>query len=283
MTFNHYKPEVWAAEFIVQLRKLLVYAGPQIVNHDYEGDIQQHGDTVHISGMGAVTVGDYTGTVTYQDVDDTGTTLVIDQQKYFGVKVKDVDKAQALNGGAAVAQIMQNAAYALSDAADQFVAAKYTDISAGNVLPAVTDFTTDKGTAYDTLVDLGVLLDEVNVPTEGRYAVVPPWYHGILRKDPNFINASKSGSTRPLLNGEVGEAAGFIILKSNNVPQPSPGSTYVVQAGTPMAVSFANQLVENEALRDPDAFTDRLRGLHVYGGKTVYPDGNVCVTCTRPS
>lgn len=282
MTFTHYKPDVWAAAFIVQMRKQLVYAGPQIVNHDYEGDIQEAGDTVHISGMGAVTVGDYTGTVSYQDVPDTGTVLVIDQQKYFGVNVKDVDKAQALNGGAAVAQIMQNAAFALSDTADQFVANKYTEISAGNVLPAVTDLTTDKGTAYDTLVDLGVLLDEANVPSEGRYAVVPPWYHGILRKDPNFINAEKSGSTAPLLNGQVGEAAGFAILRSNNVPQLSAGSTYVVQAGTPMALSFANQLVENEALRHPTAFTDQLRGLHVYGGKLVYPDGNACVTVTRP-
>lgn len=281
MTFTHYKPEIWAAEFIVNLRKALVYAGPQIVNHDYEGSIQEAGDTVHISGMGAVTVGDYAGTVTYQDVPDTGTMLVVDQQKYFGVKVKDVDKAQALNGGAAVAQIMSNAAYAMSDAADQFVAGKYTEISAGNVLTAVTDLTTDKGTAYNTLVNLGIKLDEANVPSEGRYAVVPPWYHGLLRKDPNFINAEKSGSTAPLLNGQVGEAAGFAVLKSNNVPQPSAGTTYVVQAGTPMAISFANQLVENEALRDPDAFTDRLRGLHVYGGKLVYPDGLACVTCTR--
>jgi N4-gp56 family major capsid protein len=282
VAFTHYKPEIWAAAFIVQMRKTLVYAGPQIVNHDYEGEIQQAGDTVHISGMGPVTVGDYAGTVTYQDVNDTGTVLTIDQQKYFGVNVKDVDKAQSLNGGAAVAQIMQNAAYGLSDVADQFVAAKYTEISAGNILPAVTDFTTDKGTAYDTLVDLGVLLDEVDVPSEGRYAVVPPWYHGILRKDPNFINAEKSGSTAPLLNGQVGEAAGFAILKSNNVPQPSAGTTYVVQVGTPMAISFANQLVENEALRHPTAFTDQLRGLHVYGGKLVYPDGLACVTATRP-
>lgn len=282
MTFTHYKPEVWAAAFIVQMRKQLVYAGPSIVNHDYEGDIQEAGDTVRISGMGPVTVGDYAGTVTYQDVNDTGTVLTIDQQKFFGVNVKDVDKAQALNGGAAVAQIMNNAAYALSDVADQFVANKYPEISAGNILTAVTDFTTDKGTAYDTLVDLGVLLDEADVPSEGRYAVIPPWYHGILRKDPNFINAEKSGSTAPLLNGQVGEAAGFAILKSNNVPQPSAGTTYVVQVGTPMAISFANQLVENEALRHPTAFTDQLRGLHVYGAKLLYPDGLAAVTCTRP-
>lgn len=283
MTFRNYKPEVWAAEFIVQLRKYLVYAGPQIVNHDYEGDIQQAGDTVHITSMGDVTISDYDDNtdLTYQDVPDAGQTLVIDQQKAYAVKVKDIDKAQALNGGRAVAQIMSQAAYRMSDKADQFVANKYVDIAAGNVLTAVTDFTA-AGTAYNTLVDLGVLLDEADVPTDSRYVVVPPWYHGILRKDPNFINANKSGSTRPLLNGEVGEAAGFTILKSNNVPQPSAGSTYVVQAGTPMAVSFANQLVENEALRSQERFQDLLRGLHVYGGTVTYPSGLACVTCTRP-
>jgi N4-gp56 family major capsid protein len=284
MGFLHYKPEVWAAEFIVQLRKQLVYAGPQIVNHDYEGEIQQAGDTVHITAMGDVTVSDYDDDtdLDYEDVPDAGLSLVIDQQKSYAVAVKDIDKAQAVNGGRAVAQLMSQAAYRMSDKADQFVAAKYTDIAAGNVLDPVTDFTTDKGTAYDTLVDLGVLLDEADVPSEGRYAVVPPWYHGILRKDPNFINANKSGSTAPLLNGQVGEAAGFAILKSNNVPQLSAGSTYVVQVGTPMAISFANQLVENEALRDQKRFRDLLRGLHVYGGKVTYPDGLACVTCTRP-
>jgi N4-gp56 family major capsid protein len=283
VTFQHYKPEIWAAEFIVQLRKQLVYAGPQIVNHDYEGEISQAGDTVHITAMGDVTVSDYDEDIdlTYEDVPDAGLNLVIDQQKSYAVAVKDIDKAQALNGGRAVAQLMSQAAYRMSDKADQFVANKYTDIAAGNILTAVTDFS-NAGTAYNTLVDLGVVLDEADVPTEGRYAVVPPWSHGILRKDPNFINANKSGSTRPLLNGEVGEAAGFVILKSNNVPQPSAGSTYVVQAGTPMAISFANQLVENEALRDQKRFRDLLRGLHVYGGKVTYPDGLACVTCTRP-
>jgi hypothetical protein len=85
MALVHYKPEIWAAELIVQLRKAFVFAGPQIVNHDYEGEIQQAGDTVHVSSVGAVTVGDYSGTVTYQDIDDSGLTLVIDQEKYWGI------------------------------------------------------------------------------------------------------------------------------------------------------------------------------------------------------
>lgn len=282
MSFEHYKPEIWAAQFIVQTRKELVFAGPDVVNHDYEGDISQAGDTVHISSMGAVTIGDYAGTVTYEEIDDAGLTLVIDQQKYFGVKVKDVDKAQALNGGAAIAQIMSNAAYGMSDVADQFVAELvYNGTDVGNVLDAVTDFS-DAGTAYETLVDLRTAMSEANNPTQGRYAAVPSWFYGMLLKDDRFTRADSYGSTGALINGEVGRAAGFTILESQNVFEPDPGSTYAVQAGTPMVTSFANQLVENEALRDPDAFSDRLRGLHVYGAKVTYPSGLARVTCTRP-
>lgn len=283
MAIDHFKAEIWAAELIVQLRKSLVFAGPGVVNHDYEGEIQQAGDTVHISSVGGVTIGDYDGSdITYDDIDDSGTTLVVDQKKYFAKRLDDVDRAQSVNGGAVMAQIMSNAAYGLSDVADQYVASFYTQASAANVLTAVTSFAA-AGQAYDTLVDLDVTLDEANVPTEGRYAIVPPWYYGLLQKDPNFINANKSADGGAALrNGVVGRAAGFDIMESNNCAQPSAGTTYVVQAGTPMAISFANQIVKTEALRDPDAFKDRVRGLHVYGSKVIYPDGLAVVTCTRP-
>lgn len=282
MSIDNFKPQMWSSELIVALRKTFVYAGPQIVNHDYEGEIQNGGDTVHISSVGDVTVSDYTkdSDLTFTPVDDAGMTLVIDQMKYFAKTLDNVDAAQSVNGGAVMSQIMQNAAYALSDTADQYVASFYTQISPGNVLTAVTDFSAT-GTAYNTLVNLGIKLDEANVPSVGRYAVVPPWYHGLLLKDPNFINAEKSGSTSPLLNGQVGTAAGFAILKSNNTPQPSAGSTYVVQAGTPMAVSFANQIVKTAAGSFEKRFNDYVKGLHVYGGKVIYPDGLACVTCTR--
>lgn len=293
MAIRHFKPEIWNAELIVQLRKSLVFAGPDVVNHDYEGDIAEAGDTVHISSVGDVTVGDYAGTVTYDDVDDAGDVLVIDQKKFWGKTISDIDKAQALNGGAVVAQIMSQAAYRLADTADQYVASLYTQIASANVLTAVTDLTSSGAlttadqigeACYDLLVNLGVVLDEANVPEEGRYVVVPPWFHGTLRKAHAFINIEKAADGGAALrNGTVGQAAGFDILKSNNCFQPSAGSTYVVQAGTPMATTFANQIIKTEALRDKDTFDDYLRGLHVYGAKVIRPDALACVTVTRPT
>lgn len=283
MAITHFKPELWAAELIVQLRKQLVFAGPDIVNHDYEGQIQEAGDTVHISSVGDVEVKDYEGEVDYDDIDDAGMALVVDQSKYFAKKFGDVDKAQSLNGGAVMAQTMSNAAYRLSDVADQYVAGMYTKIAAANVLDGTVYTLTAPDEAYQALVDLGVVMDEANVPTEGRYAVVPPWFHGVLRKDVNFINASKSGDGgQALRNGEVGEAAGFSILKSNNCAAPTANEN-VIMGGTPMAITFANQIIKTEALRDPKSFSDLVRGLHVYGADVVYPDGLAAVTVTRPA
>jgi N4-gp56 family major capsid protein len=282
MAIDNFKPEMWASELLVALRKTLVFASPMVVNHDYEGEIQQGGDTVHISSVGDVAVSDYTkdSDLTFTPVDDAGTALVVDQMKYFAKTLDDVDAAQSVNGGRIMAQIMQNAAYNLSDVTDQYVASLYTQVSAANVLTAVTDFS-PAGTAYNTLVDLGTKLDEANVPSEGRYAIVPPWFHARLRKDPNFINAEKSGSTEPLINGVVGHAAGFQISKSNNCQQPSAGTTYVIQAGTPMAISFANQIVKTAAGSMEKRFNDYVKGLHVYGAKVIYPDGLAYVVGTR--
>lgn len=292
MSIEHFKPEVWSAHLIVPMRDTLVFAGPGIVNHDYEGDIADAGDTVHVSSIGDVETFGYDkgDTFSYTDVDDAGTTLVIDQSRAFAKKLDNIDAAQALNGGQVMAQIMQNAAYNLASDADAFVAGMWTQISAGNILPAVTQLggstpTADElgEAAYDLLVDMSVVLDEANVPDEGRYAVIPPWFHGCIRKAHAFINAEKYGSNQVLLNGEVGQAAGFALLKSNRCAVNGAG-TNVIQAGTPMAISFANQIVKTTAISPiPGTFADGVQGLHVYGGKVFYPTGLAAVTVTRPS
>lgn len=288
MAIDNFKAEIWASALIVALRKAHVFAAPGVVNRDYEGEIQQAGDTVHISSVGDVSVIDYNkgDTLNYDDIDDAGLALVVDQKKAFAKKLDDIDAAQSVNGGAVMAQTMMNAAYNLADIADQFVASMYTQIAAENVLTAVTNLTSDSAggeALYELLVDMGVKLDEANVPTAGRYVVVPPWAHGLLRKASNFINAEKSADGGAALrNGEVGEAAGFSILKSNNTVSPTTG-TNVIMAGTPMAITFADQIVKTEAFRLQTTFADAVRGLHVYGGKVIRPDALAAVTVTRPA
>ncbi|MFF9003659.1 P22 phage major capsid protein family protein [Streptomyces achromogenes] len=276
MSINNFKPEIWSAQLLVALRNSLVYAQPQIVNRNYEGEISSHGQSVHITTIGDPTIFDYDSgdTINYEDVETAGTDLVIDQAKAFAFKIDDVDKAQALINP--MAQMAQNAAYGLRDKADAYVASLYTGVASANVIGSTgspIDIHTSPTAAYDSvLVPLRTRLDRSNIPTEGRYVVVSPEFEGQLLKDDRFVRVDASGTETGLRNGMVGRAAGFDILKSNNTPNPS-GDTQVIQAGYPGAITYAEQILETEALRLQSTIADAIRGLHVYGAKLLRPTG----------
>ena len=279
MAISAFKPEVWNAELLVTLEKSHIYAGPGIVNRQYEGDIAQYGDTVHIVGLAEPTIGTYTPHVdiVIEDVDDTDSTLVIDQAKYFAFEVDDIEKRQAMNGGAVLTAQARKAAYKLRDVADTYVAGLMAaGIDAGNLVAEKT-INTAAG-AYDQLVDLGVILDTDNVPEEGRWVIVTPAFYGLLLKDSRFIAAGDAQGAQVRTNGIVGQAAGFTIHKSNNAPNgPGAGAGKLVIAGYNGAVTFAEQINKTEAARKEKGFADIVKGLHLYGAKVVRPTGLAAV------
>lgn len=287
MAVDTFIPEVWAAGLMVGLRKNLVLAGPDAINRDYEGEIRERGDTVHIGALTRPTISNYVKNVTVidpQTLTTTDQTLTIDQAKFFAFEVDDVDKRQAK--GDLMGKSMQRAGYQMASVIDRYLASFYTAIPSGQVLADWAVSGTDEEAwgkqAYFNLVDLGVLMDEKDIPKEGRYAVIPAWYNGLLQRNPNFTRLSEYGSTAVLLNGEVGRAAGFKLLVSNNTPAPT-GSTNFVQAGVADALSMVHQITESEAYRPEAGFQDAVKGLDVYGAKLMRPDMVAGVEITRPS
>jgi hypothetical protein len=273
VAITQFIPEVWAAQLLSSLKKSLVYAGPSVVNRDYEGDITGQGDTVRIVSISRPTVASYTKdstTITPETLTDAQRSLLIDQAKYFAFEVDDIDMRQARNGGALLAEAADEAAYALADTAGQYVASLYTGASAGNQIGTVS--VTTAALAYTQLRRLKVKLDEANVPQSGRWVVVPPWYHGLLLEDDKFVRVDASGTSEGLRNGVVGRALGFDVLVSNNAPLVT-GDDYAVMAGYPGAISFAEQINKVEAYRPESAFSDAVKGLHLYGAKLVRPTG----------
>jgi hypothetical protein len=277
MAISAFKPEIWNADLLVTLEKSLVYAAPGVVNRDYEGDIARAGDTVHIVSLAEPTIGTYSPHVdiVIEDVDDTDATLVIDQSKYFAFEVDDVEKRQALNGGAVLTEQARKAAYKLRDVADQYVAGLMAaGIDAGNIIAEQTISVSSTAKAYDVLVDLGTKLDEDNVPDEGRWVVVTPGFYGLLKKDQRFVGAGDAESAAIRANGMVGSAAGFSVRKSNNHPAgPGAGAGRLIIAGYNGAVTYAEQINETEAARKEKGFADIVKGLHLYGSKVVRPTG----------
>ncbi len=260
--------EVWSAQVLVSLKKAQRYAQAGVVNRNYEGEIRNGGDTVRVRSISRPTISTYTkgGTLTYEQLTDAQRALTVDQQKSFSFVVDDIDKAQ--NGGA-MPEAADEAAYGLRDLADQYVAALYTGAQTANQIGTVS--VTSGDIAYTQLLALKTKLDEANVPDEGRWAIVPSWYEGLLLNNDKFVRVDASGTDEGLRNGRIGRAAGFTVLMSNNAPLVT-GDDYAVMAGVPGAISYAEQIVEMEALRLQTTFGTGVRGLHVYGAKLMRPD-----------
>lgn len=271
MSLNNFIPQVWSATLLAALRKSLVYGQEGVVNKNYEGEITGFGSSVRINGIGAITIGDYSknGTIDLQQLNDATQVLTIDQQKYFNFMIDDIDKAQ--QNPKVMTQAMSDAAYALRDESDRFIASLYVDAAAG--IGGVNGTQVTANNAYDYLVDLAVLLDENNAPREGRFVIVSPWVHGLLLKDSRFISANGFADA-VVQNGVVGRAAGFDIMSSNNVHVDTVAgeSVYRIVAGHNSGISFAEQIMGVEAYRPEGRFADAVKGLYVYGGKVVRPE-----------
>jgi hypothetical protein len=276
MSVDTFKPEVWAAQILSSLKKALAYG--DVVNSDYEGDINEYGDTVTVNSVSRPTINTYVPGVTVISPEQQQTVqrkLLIDQAKFFAFEIDDVDKRQARSS--LLPELLSESAYGLADKVDQFLAGLYTGVIAANALGIIPVTAATPLTAYDNvLVPLKVKLDEANVPTQGRWCVIPPWFHGRMLRDDRFIRADASGKPAASINGKVGEAAGFDIRMSNNTPFPG-GDDNIVIAGYKGAISYAQQINSVEAYRPQDSFGDAVKGLQLYGGKLMRPDG--IVTC----
>ncbi len=282
MSLNNFIPTIWAARVLENLRKSLVYGQDGVVNRDYEGEIRDVGDSVRINAIGPVTVFTYTKNTDIpppETLSDAQTVLTIDQARAFNFQVDDIDRVQ--QRPKLMDEAMAEAAYSLRDDFDQYIAGLYTGVASGNTIgtdesPVVPGATT----AYEYLVDLGVILDEAKVPRANRWVVVPPWFHGLLQKDDRFVKTGTTQSDQVLRNGEVGQAAGFRVLVSHNVPNTT-GTKYKIIAGHPMAISAASQINKVEAYRPERRFADAVKGLHLYGAKLIRPTAIAVLTANR--
>jgi len=268
MSLQNFVPTFWSARLLEHLDKALVFKS--LVNTDYEGVIRTAGDSVKINQIGDINIVDYvknTNMSDPQEVTAAQQTLVIDQQKAFNFQIDDIDKAQT--NTTLIDKAMARAAYGIANKIDAFIASFHAD--AGTKIDTehvVGNASTGEKDPYDTIVDLGVAMDEKNVGRAGRWIVVPPWFHGMLLKNEAYKSAwqnYRAGEidTIPVVNG-------FSVLVSNNLVAKSGNNTWVM-AGTKEAISYAGQVANVEPYRMEKRFADAVKGLYVYGTKVIQP------------
>lgn len=278
-------PEIWISEIFMAKEAELVVGSSLVVNRDYEGAIQQAGDTVRIPTVLDPTISDYdhaTG-ITGDPAENTGDSLVfeIEVAKMFQFRVEDITRVQSQIGNQYMPHGVQRAGRKLAEAADTWVADK--------IAAAVTSSDTDRyyevdlsasGTPdklYKQIVGMKVGLDKTNTPATGRFLIVSPDVYGLLLQDSRFIDASQYGGSTPIRNGEVGRILGFTVVMCNFMPDTAEanvdgtGKVHII-AGHNIATTFADQIVEVEYYRPEKYFADAVRGLHVYGAKVMRPE-----------
>lgn len=245
---------------------------PNISNTDYEGEISGQGDKVVIRTVPAVTINDYAGTITTQELTTAKVELTIDQAKYYSFKIDDVLAAQAdIN-------LLEGAS---SDAAEGMRVAVETSVLSSVVTGATTIGAQTGITAANILtsiLDQAKALDELNIPEEGRFIVLSPEFVSLLKQSELRQAYLTGDDTSPLRNGKVGVVDRFTVYQSNMLYTPAAGTdagyTHVL-AGHPKAISFASQFTNTETVRMESTFGDQVRGLKVYGSKVVTPDALV--------
>lgn len=268
MAVTNFIPEVWSQKLLKIFDANAVMAN--LVNRDYEGDIQSAGDTVKVRTFGDVTINTYTRdqTISFQALTDPMQDLDIDQQKYFAFKVDDMDKAQSnvdiLEG------YTRRAAIAIRNVIDTHLLAHTADVDSGNVLGSSgSPISLTSSNIYGYIADMGELLDAGNIPSEDRHLVITPKIKTLLLKSDEFTRATNLGDT-VVQNGYIGNVAGFAVHVTTNITADGNDNVTLL-ALTKDFISFASQVSQIEHVRPYNMFADAVKGLYLYGSKVFHP------------
>jgi len=275
MGLENFNPTIWSAKLFVRLRKSLAFAS--LVNNEYSGEIQNMGDTVKINEIGAITVSDYTKytAVSWQQLSSAQKQLTIDQAKSFSFTIDDIDTAQqnpkVMNGA------MDEAAYAIADTIDQYLASLYTQAGIKNTTymgSSGSPISVSSGNVILTLSYAARYMSEGNVPEANRMMVIPPWLHQkLLLAEVGGISATavpKVFDNGALTSGYVGDALGFRMIVSNNVAASATGVS-AIMALNQTAITYAGQISKIEVVKRESYFDSGVKGLYLYGAKVVRP------------
>ena len=293
---SFFMPSVFSKKVLNFFRKASV--AEAITNTDYAGEIAAFGDSVKIIKEPVITVYQYErgADVTQTKLTDQETTLVVDTANAFKFIVDDIETAMSHVNFKEVAS--SSAAYSLRDAYDAgIIATLFAGVSASapnHILGAdnATDlaagtfdgtgnldigFGSNEHDPIDVLSHMARLLDEQNVPEEGRWFLADPaFYEVLVQSSSKLLSVDYNAGQGSIRNGLVstGKLRGFDMYKTNNIAAASNAAGKVI-AGHMSAAATAQAITSTEVIRDPDSFGDIVRGLHVYGSKVLRPEALV--------
>ena len=298
-------PQLWSNKLNAKFYQNTMLS--EISNTSWEGEIKNQGDSIRIRTAPSITITDYAGagtTLSTETPVPIYTDLQINKGKYFSVQVNDVlahqadiDLMETFTDDAAkqLKIAIENEAFfqwfstegavaANKGAAAGAISANYglgTDTAPVNQATA--------GEILKLILRMSAVLDEQNVPEEGRWLIMSPYDRHLLMQT-DIAQAYFTGDNSSIVRtGKIGMLDRFTVYVSNLLPHgttakatvaglsaTSTGATLsnakprrMMVAGTKAACAFASQITKTEPLRNQTDFGDIVRGLSVYGRKVV--------------
>lgn len=255
---QNFIPEIFDAAVYRTLEDNLI---AKKICRNYSNKVKQAGDTIHFNGLEDPAVSAYSGSVSYETLNSGRVSLLVDQQNYYAFDVTDIEDVMAnvdLKGSQA-----ERAGYMLRKTCDSYIMQLYGQSSN----TAITDSSCDTATI---LSDIGLMkqtLAENNVDENDMWLVISPWIQLKLEL------AGIKFSINEGINGKGGmswaKILGFDTYVTNQV-YTSGGVTYPM-AGSYNSIVYAEGLMKSETLRAETAFTNHVRGLHIFGSKVIKP------------
>lgn len=300
-------PTLWSGKLLAKFYANTMLS--EIANTDYEGELQNQGDTIRIRLAPSIQINDYEvgSNLQYEVPTPIFQDMQVNKGKYFGVQVSDVlayqsdmdlmnmfteDAAKQLKINIENEVFFNSFVTEGPDAANAgTTAGKISEAyDLGNDTNPVDQ--SDADNILNTILRMSVALDEQNVPEDGRWLVLSPFDRQLLMRS-NIAQADFTGdSSSTIRTGRIGTIDRFSVYVSNLLPRADAGRAFVpgladpsdgasvggakkrrmMVAGTNHAMSFAMTVNKTEPLRNQTDFGDIVRGLAIYGRKVVKPE-----------
>lgn len=296
-------PTLWSGKLAKKFYNSTIFG--EIANTDWQGEIANLGDTVIINTVPTLTTKEYkVGQQLEYEVPSPETiTLKIDKARYFGVNVNDIMEFQSKpnlmdmftddastqmklfidqdvihstfftkTGDWNKSESGKNAVWEHNMGKNAGVVSKAYNLGTDDAPVALT---AENILSYITM--MSTVMDEANIPEEGRYLVITPKERQILMMS-DLAKAQFMGDAKSTLrNGKIGSIDRFTIYVSNQLPRAqankkwdnNTGSSdkkrHLIFAGHKVGISFASQITKMESLQNPNDFGKLVRGLQVWG------------------
>ena len=286
-------PEIWSDEVIAAYKKNLVLAN-LVRKMSFKG---KKGDTLHIPKpvRGTATAKAANTAVTIQANAESEVQVLINKHFEYSRFIEDITAVQALSSlrsfytedaGYALAKQVDDELVALgksfgdSDGADWVHSnAYFIDASTG-----LTSYAIDTVTTSDVFTDAGFrkliqLMDDADVPMDGRKFAIPPSLRNAIMGIDRY-NSSDFVDGRGVQNGQIGKLYGIDIYVSSNMPTIETAAENSAGDGVKAALLFHTDtmvLAEQVGVRSQTQYKlDYLSTLYtadtLFGTKVVRPE-----------